>query len=239
MRKKKSPIEEIAAIDSEAHLYPVVQFWDGPLCPWHITEIYSSIRLSGNMIEEEVGSVFAQLVNYNDLPSGGEAKDVLDKIINSSRLILPGGIQVRETAAKVINPGCCCGLEGWREWLRFLQTGTSPWLGHSPMAYVEKVDSLVRVHSSEKAGAFHIDFEYSKFKAQLKKVQQDLIDFLLIIEIWAAGLGFPEPQKLSRKFDEYFTISHELSKYNLLRNGGMLNLGISLPAPKKLRRKRR
>ncbi|MCP2732383.1 hypothetical protein [Limnofasciculus baicalensis] len=218
MSKKKSPIKETAAMNSEAYLYPVVEimgYKDGHLFPWHIpnSNPFSLIRLSGNMTEEEIGLVFAQLVNYNHLPSGGDTKEVLDSIINSSRLILPGGIQVREVSGKVISPSCCCGLEGWREWLRFLQTGTSPWLGHSPTAWVERVDNLVRVYSSEATGGFHIDFEYYKFKAKLRQVRQDLSDFLLIIEIWAAGLEFPEPQKLSRKFDECFSISHDLSDF--------------------------
>ncbi len=227
MSKKKSPIKETAAINSEAYLYPVAEIMDyknGQLFPWHIpnsnrfslnSNRFYLIPLSGNMTEAEVGLVFAQLVNYNHLPSGGNTKEILDSIINSSRLILPGGIQVREVSGKVISPGCCCGLEGWRDWLRFLETGTSPWLGHSPTAWIERVDNLVRVYSSEKDGAFHIDFEYSQFKKKLKKVRQDLNDFLLIIEIWATGLKFSESQKLSRKFDECFSISYESNSHEL------------------------
>ena len=159
MSKKKSPIKETAAINSEAYLYPVAEIMDyknGLLFPWHIpnSNRFSLMPLSGNMTEAEVGLVFAQLVNYNHLPRGGNTKEILDSIINSSRLTLPGGIQVREVFGKVISPGCCCGLEGWRDWLRFLETGTSPWLGHSPTPWIERVDIWCASIQERKLGHF-------------------------------------------------------------------------------------
>ncbi|WP_298919642.1 hypothetical protein [uncultured Nostoc sp.] len=62
------------------------------------------------------------------------------------------------------------------------------------------------------ASAFHLDFEQSTFETQLSKVQQDLSTFLIKIEAWANGIKFPEPSKLSSKFDECFAISRKWSE---------------------------
>ncbi|WP_334710051.1 hypothetical protein [Nostoc sp.] len=51
------------------------------------------------------------------------------------------------------------------------------------------------------ASGFHIDFEQSTFETELSRVQQDLSTFLIKIEAWANGIEFPEPSKLSSKFD--------------------------------------
>ena len=111
-------------------------------------------------------------------------------------LVLPGGLQVRSDN-KVISPGCCCGLETWRDWLRFLKTGAYPWLGHDPSPSVEKVGGLIRVWSDKKSRrtdkkvkVFYIDFEQSKFEEELSKVQQDLKEFLTRIEVWVDSVGF-------------------------------------------------
>jgi AraC-like DNA-binding protein len=180
-----------------------------PLCPWPIADckLFSLIRLSGKMTDREVGLVFAQLVNYNNLEGGGDTNNLLHQVIQAETLVLPGGLQVR-SAHKLINPSCCCGLETWRDWLRFLKTSRSPWLGHDPSPWIEKAGGLIHVWSDKKAKAFHIDFEPSKFEAELSKVQQDLSGFLARIEAWASRVGFSEPSKLSRKFDECFNVSH-------------------------------
>ncbi|MEH2404715.1 hypothetical protein [Nostoc sp.] len=98
-----------------------------PLCPWFVADHkpFSRIQLYGEMTDLEVGLIFAQLVKYNDLDSESDAYEVLYQVIESETLILPGGLQVRSTADELIYPGCCCGLEEWREWLDFLTKGRS------------------------------------------------------------------------------------------------------------------
>lgn len=48
-------------------------------------------------------------------------------------LIAPGGLRLSDTATGVVvPPGCCVGLEDWREWTA-LGRGEAPgWLGHDP-----------------------------------------------------------------------------------------------------------
>jgi hypothetical protein len=201
-----------AKMNINPHLQAVLEapYYEGePLYPWAIADYksFSFIRLFGKMTDREVGLVFAQLVDYNHISSEGDTNTVLHRVIQAPSLVLPGGIQARTATDKVISPSCCCGLEGWRDWLRFMKKGQSPWLGHDPNPWVEKVGGLVRVWSDEGHRAFHIDFEKSKFEAELIKVQQDLNAFLGRSEEWAGRMGCLEPSKLSGKFDECFNIS--------------------------------
>ena len=106
-----------------------------------------------------------------------------------------------------ISPSCCCGLEDWREWLNFLSTGYSPFLGHqSDSPHLEKLDNrLIRVVMEWK----YTDLDRQVFELKLAEVQQDLLDFLVRINSWAKGLGFAESEKLAAKFDRCFSISKE------------------------------
>ena len=95
--------------------------------PWNTSPIkaFSWIRLSGEMTYEEIGLVFAQLAQYNGLDLSGETQSILKRLLDTESLVLPGGLQV-VLGDKSISPSCCCGLETWREWQKFLKTGDSP-----------------------------------------------------------------------------------------------------------------
>jgi hypothetical protein len=129
-------------------------------------------------------------------------------------LYLSGSLQVCK-GDSTISPGCCSYLRDWREWLAFLPTGNSPWLGHDPSPWLELIDDkIVRIwwdNESNKWGEsnFWIDIDRELFKLELLKVQQDLTEFLVRLESWAKTLGFPEPKRLSAKFDRCFSISQD------------------------------
>ncbi len=180
--------------------------------PWEIvtTTSVSRLYLCSQTTKLEVGLAIGQLIVCNRLDRGGNVSEVLNGIINSQqRLILPGGLQVSDGEI-AIAPSCCCGLETWREWLDFRFTGGSPWLGHDPTPWVEKVnDDVIRVWADEDRHSLRIDFTRRLYKIGLAQVRQDLDDFLIIITDWAAGLGLAEPERLAAKFDRCFSISED------------------------------
>lgn len=189
-------------------------------CPWETPEFqpFSMIRLHGEMTYQEIGLVFAQLAQYNQIELAGDFLTVLNQIIEAESLILPGGIQVIDELQNIISPSCCCGLETWREWVDFLKTGETPWLGHDPSPFVENRDDVVRIWSDGgidySAGqfvnnAFYIDVSRDRFAKALILVEQDLQAFLFCIDSWAKEVGFRESSKLCQKFDEYFSIKKD------------------------------
>jgi len=160
------------------------------------------------MTAEDIGSVFAQLVDYNRI-EGQDIGALQDGIVGAERLILPGGLQA-SLGSDEINPSCCCGLECWREWERVL-AGGSPWLGHDPAPWVESSGNLVRVWSNgaldQAPDAFSIAFERPRFEAELDRAAQELRAFLERSAEWARSAGFSDPDAVCRKFDRCFAIS--------------------------------
>lgn len=181
-------------------------------CPWAIVkfEPYSMMRLHGLMTYPEIGLVFAQLAKYNKIELTGDRLTVLKQVVAAESLVLPGGIQIISDSHETIFPSCCCGLETWREWIDFLKTGQTPWLGHDPSPFVENRGDVIRIWSDGGMGtvsdAFYIDVSRDRFAKALILVEQDLQAFLPLIESWAQEVGCTESTKLSQKFDEGFNV---------------------------------
>jgi hypothetical protein len=175
--------------------------------PWQISPVKPSFRLSGNMTEQEIGLVLVQLVQYNQVDFSGEISTILTRLIAADGLILPGGIQVLLSDGRDITSGCCCGLETWREWLIFLTTGDTPWLGHDPSPWLERQGELVRIWSNESGmNTFFVDVPQGVFQESLRLVEQDLQAFLWCVDSWAQDLGFDRAAELVHKIDRCFNI---------------------------------
>ena len=184
--------------------------------PWDLQtlEPFSWIRLSGEMTEQEIGSIVAQLVQYNQLEFSEDSHLVLDRILTAETLILPGGIQ-SVFGDQIIDPSCCCGLETWREWQAILTTGHSPWLGHDPSPWVEANNEQIRIWSDGGLGestqnALRIDISRSTFRQTVQNVEQDLQNFLSCVESWAQTIGFKQSTDLSQKINNCFNIGNTI-----------------------------
>ncbi len=201
-------------MSSSIQLQAIVEapnYEDEFLCPWEVAEFepLSRIRLSAKITYPEIGLVFAQLAKCNKIKLENDKQTILKQILADDCLVLPGGIQVVQKR-DIISPGCCCGLETWREWMYFLKTGQSPWLGHDPSPWLERRGDIIRIWSDggiePSSNAIYIDISYSQFKQALTLLEQDLQAFLFCIESWAQEIGFTESNKLSYKFDKCFDI---------------------------------
>lgn len=198
-------------MEHSPELCPVVEtpwFEGEPPWPWPAArrEPFKHMALSGDMSDEDVGLAFGLLVSYNDIK--GDQTDILERnLVNAEALILPGGLRVR-SGGREIAPACCCGLEDWREWERFLDSGVSPWLGHDPFAWAELADDIVRVWSdggSEPApDAYAIEFERSHFEIELRRVEKELYAFASRAEHWARGAGFSAPDAVRSAVERHF-----------------------------------
>ena len=169
-------------------------------CPWDVPKFksFSTIRVHAEMTLPEIGLVFAQLANYNQIPLANDGQTVLQQIVEAETLVLPGGIRVVCESQKTISPSCCCGLETWREWLDFLKTGNSPWLGHDPSPWLEIQGETVRIWSDGGLGdvvkdAFYVDVSRDRIQKALRQIERDLQGFLYSIESWAQTVGFEAP----------------------------------------------
>ncbi|MCW3818261.1 hypothetical protein ONA91_27805 [Micromonospora sp. DR5-3] len=141
---------------------------------------------------EEAGLFVATLADGLDMdPAGGRAEAV-DAVLREDRLVVAGGLHLTDTATGVtVLPGCCAGLEDWREWTLAL-AGGSPWLGHDPSPEIEALDDRLRVwqDAARHTGAY-VDLSRVRLAELLVGVQRDLTGFLARLDDWArsSGLG--------------------------------------------------
>ena len=199
-------------------------------CPWAVSEVlpFSMITLSGEMTYAKIGLVIAQLAKYNQIELTGDRLTVLNQIIAAESLVLPGGIQVTSETQSTISPSCCCGLETWRDWVDFLKTGASPWLGHDPSPWIENLGDAIRIWSDggmqAASKAFHIDVLRDRFAKSLILVEQDLQAFLFCVDSWAKEMGFAQSSKLCQKFDKCFNLKQDYGRKSMSAKYQVKNL---------------
>ena len=107
--------------------------------PWPIAGVppLGFVRLWGGAAPDVVGLAVAHAVHYNGVSLEGTARDVLRRMTNAEAWGIPGGVRVTDGSGNEVLPGCCSGVENWREWLA-LEDGASPWMGHDPDGWVEE-----------------------------------------------------------------------------------------------------
>ncbi|MEU6340986.1 hypothetical protein ABZ883_08545 [Streptomyces sp. NPDC046977] len=158
---------------------------------WPVADVpaYRFLGLSPHLSALEVGATMATLTNYNAAASGNDtpaidAVEQVRRVTEVERVIAPGGLRVRDTdSGAVVVPGCCSGLEDWREWLS-LAGGDEPWLGHDPTPRVEHAGSLVRLWA-DSADAQPIEIPTADLLGMLQTVHTELSGFLSLVELWA------------------------------------------------------
>ncbi|GCD45939.1 hypothetical protein [Streptomyces paromomycinus] len=152
--------------------------------------------LSGEMSLRQVGTAMAVLTSGYEgdreaLGTCACAETVarhLEHLLSLDLATAPGGIRLKDTTTgTVIAPGCCFGLENWRDWYD-LSNGDEPWLGHGTVAHVEHDGPLVRVWPDTEASASRpIELPMAELPALLQIVHDDLKGFLALAEQWVHG----------------------------------------------------
>ncbi|MEV0567112.1 hypothetical protein [Dactylosporangium sp. NPDC050588] len=92
--------------------------------PWPVaaTAAWSTLDLGPGCTDAQVGLFVAGLV---DRPGGG-ADEVVDAVLGAEMLIAAGGLSVGDSrTGTVLAPGCCAGLENWRDWEGLARSSTS------------------------------------------------------------------------------------------------------------------
>lgn len=188
--------------------------WTRDVCPWTIAEPTDKfIRLYAATSFANVGRVVLQLAMSCGVESFLSAEAVLQTIMAEPTWILPGGLRVRDVNGRTIAPSCCCGLEDWRAWLDFLNSGKSPFLGHDPAQGIEHVGDVIRIVSFSSEGSeSSIDLHPNDFVNQLQQVQSDLMQFLAVLKDWAVRTDPGQARDFVARFDEMFEIHRAGSK---------------------------
>jgi hypothetical protein len=151
---------------------------------------WSWLALHAGCTDEQVGLFVAVLANsIGDSPPSSLSR-AIDDLLTQELLVVAGGLQLSDTESGVsVDPGCCAGLEDWRDWTEVLAGGGSPWLGHSPDPEIEVVGDLLRVWQDRGHDGVHLDLAKASLPALMKDVYADLVGFLAAVADWNERLG--------------------------------------------------
>jgi hypothetical protein len=178
--------------------------------PWPVAGLGTDrfLALSGRLSAMEVGTAMAILVGYNQDASDDPVTEPgagirrLRHLAETESVIAPGGLRVHDsTTGAMVWPGCCFGLENWRDWGGLTQ-GEQIWLGHDPAPHTERVGSLIRLWPGTRGAATHpVDIPVAELPDLLRTVQDKLTGFLALAGQWlsqhAPSLATPLTAKLN------------------------------------------
>lgn len=179
------PVLEIVAA-SDFALWPVGEH-----------ESYGYLVLGGELTPAEVGTAVMRIAECNDFEPEEEQGPCpsdplgafLHGLLTMPDLFAAGGFRVTDdaTGTVFVEPGCCSGLESWRDWLEVLDGTGCSYFGHDPSSVAERVGDTVRLtlDAYAKDGSPVIELPGDEVRVLVTGAQQDLRDFLSLAGNWA------------------------------------------------------
>ncbi|TRO59809.1 MULTISPECIES: hypothetical protein [unclassified Streptomyces] len=175
--------------------------------------------LSGELSSRELGTAMAVLTSYNKGQRERRPRAPKDSLEQVGRLVAtecvvaPGGLRIRDTVTGVTAvPGCCSGLENWRDWLD-LMNGDEPWLGHDPTPRIEHAGAVARLWpDGDRPEGLPIELPLAQLPQILGSVQDRLVGFLGAVEAWATSQTPSIAAAVVAKLDEDFAVSAPLDR---------------------------
>ncbi|MEU7697563.1 hypothetical protein [Streptomyces sp. NPDC039028] len=106
--------------------------------------------------------------------------DVVDEALGAE-------LRDRLGATVFVEPGCCKGLETWRDWLDVLNGPGYIYFGHDPSSTAERLGDIVRLtlDAYETDSSPVVELSLAQIRTFVTGAQQDLRDFLSLAETWA------------------------------------------------------
>ncbi|MEU2232245.1 hypothetical protein [Streptomyces vietnamensis] len=167
-------------------LWPVAEF-----------EPFGFLPLSGELSSAEVGTAVMRIAGCNDIDPDGDRSprpaDVrgsfLHGLLTFDHLFAAGGLRVVDNSTGVtFLPGCCDGLEDWRDWYQLVNDGGLLGFGHDPTSPVaERFGDTVRLTvNAEQSESPVIELSVAELRHLLAGVERDLVDFLALAADWTS-----------------------------------------------------
>ncbi|MCX5254852.1 hypothetical protein OOK27_11815 [Streptomyces canus] len=181
-------------------MQPVLEIFaadDFTLWPVGEHKSYGYLVLDGKLTPAEVGTAVMRIADYNGIEPEEEHGPCptdplgafLHGLLTMPDLLAAGGFRVTDKATDTVfvEPGCCSGLETWRDWLEVLDGSGCSYFGHDPSSMAERVGDTVRLtlDTHAKDGSPVIELPVDQVRALVTGAQQDLQDFLGLAGTWA------------------------------------------------------
>ncbi|MGW0817621.1 hypothetical protein ACWD00_31070 [Streptomyces viridiviolaceus] len=166
---------------------------------WPVAEIESFgwLPLSGELSPAEVGTAMMRIASCNDIDPDGDRPrrpaaaldSFLHGLLTLDNLFAAGGLRVTDHSTGVtFLPGCCDGLEDWRDWYQFVDDDSLLGFGHDPVSPVaERFGDTVRLTvNAEQSDSPVIELSVAELRHLLTGAERDLADFLALAADWSS-----------------------------------------------------
>jgi hypothetical protein len=175
------------------------------------------IRLWGGTAADEFPTLLLALAKENQVETPSSLATVTGRLIEAESLIISGGLRIRDGELCIL-PGCCCGIEDWRDQVAAL-VGSGGWLGHDPAPWAEHTDQTVRVWSDggldRAPNSYFIDLSPLMVGELEDATAKDLAAFLCAFERWGGcALGDKLTRQFVAKLDSAWQISEKCWAHN-------------------------
>jgi len=119
-----------------------------------------------------------------------------------------GGLLLADSGTGVtVEPGCCCDLFEWRDWLNAMDRRPID-RGHDPAHQVEYLGETVRFSTdSDDFRSSYIDVDQATLLALLRSARDDLVGFLAAADSWARDVAPAEASRFVAALDTGLQVS--------------------------------
>jgi len=165
---------------------------------WPVTDVgsFGYLALSGELTPLEVGTAVMRIARCNDVDPEQDDRpprpadpmgSFLHGLLTFDSLFAAGGLRVTDSVTGVtFLPGCCNGLEDWREWHQVLESEWQIGFGHDPDPGAERRgETVLLTVDCERSDSPVIELPALELRRLLAGAEDDLAGFLLLATDWA------------------------------------------------------
>ncbi|MFD3620474.1 hypothetical protein ACFWWT_35585 [Streptomyces sp. NPDC058676] len=166
---------------------------------WPVAEIepFTYLPLSGELTPAEVGTAVMRIVGCNDIDPEHDGRpprpadplgSFLHGLLTFDNLYAVGGMRVTDSSSGItFLPGCCNGMEDWRDWREVVDGSGRASFGHDPDPFAERLGDTVRLTvDAEQGDSPVIELSVTELRHLLDGAERDLTDFLALAAEWAS-----------------------------------------------------
>jgi hypothetical protein len=164
---------------------------------WPVADVkpFGFLALGDTLTAAEVGAAVMSIANCNDIDPEHDGRpprpaeplgSFLHGLLTFDVLFAAGGLCVTDTVTSItLLPGCCNGLEDWRDWYQVLDGSGQASFGHNPAPLAERHGDIVRLTiDTEQDDSPTIDLPVTELWHLLAGAEHDLANFLSLAADW-------------------------------------------------------
>ncbi|MGE7388201.1 hypothetical protein ACQKM2_22295 [Streptomyces sp. NPDC004126] len=166
---------------------------------WPVAEAerFGFLPLSGELSPTEIGTALMRIAACNDVDPADDGdlpprpaeplSGFLHGLLNLDNLYAAGGLHVTDISTGItFSPGCCDGLEDWRDWYQVLDGSGIIGYGHDPQPSLAEClgDTIRLTVDTARDDSPAIELPVTELRHLLAGAERNLTEFLAAATDW-------------------------------------------------------